>query len=339
MTTASSNASSNAGPTSPGGSISTVFVGIDVAKAKLDFASGPASDVVTVTNDGVGIASLIASMKALGPAVIVIEATGGLERAALTAMLEAGLPVALVNPNHVRHFARGLGKLAKTDAVDARVLAEFARLASPRLSEKRSKHRDELEALITCRRQLLHVRTEQTNRRSSTASSDARKAIDAVLKVLDKQVDALDRKIKRLIESDDDFNSIDKLLRSVPGVGVVLSATLLAELMELGHVTRQQIGALAGVAPYNCDSGRFKGKRFIRGGRACVRRVLYMAAVAAIRCNPVIKPFAERLKAAGKLPKVVITACMRKLLTLLNAMIRDDLTWGELQVVKNLKTA
>jgi transposase len=315
-----------------------VFVGIDVSKDKLDIAGTDSPVVTTFSNDASGIALLIASMKTLVPAVIVIEATGGLERAALHALLDAGLPVALVNPNHVRHFARGLGKLAKTDAVDARILAEFARLASPRLSEKRSKHRDELEALITCRRQLLHVRTEQTNRRSTTLSSDARKAIDAVLKVLDKQIDELDRKIKRLIESDDDFNSIDKLLRSVPGVGVVLSATLLAELMELGNVTRQEIGALAGVAPYNCDSGRFKGKRSIRGGRSCVRCVLYMAAVAAMRCNPVIKAFAERLKAAGKLPKVVITACMRKLLTLLNAMIRDGLTWSELQVVKNLKT-
>ena len=316
-----------------------VFVGIDVSKDKLDIAGTDSPVVTTLSNDASGIASLIASMRALAPAVIVIEATGGLERAALNALLEAGLPVALVNPNHVRHFAKGLGKLAKTDAVDARILAEFARLASPRLAEKRSKHRDELEALITCRRQLLHVRTEQTNRRFSTLSSDARKAIDAVLKVLDKQIDELDRKIKRLIESDDDFNSIDKLLRGVPGVGVVLSATLLAELMELGHVSRQEIGALAGVAPYNCDSGRFKGKRSIRGGRACVRCVLYMASVAAMRCNPVIKAFAERLKAVGKLPKVVITACMRKLLTLLNAMIRDGLTWSELQVVKNLKNA
>jgi transposase len=325
---------------------SSIFVGIDrggeachVAKDKLDVGRSDSADVVTLGNDATGIASLIASIKTLAPAVIVIEATGGLERAALNALLEAGLPVALVNPGHVRHFARGLGKLAKTDAVDARVLAEFARLASPRLSEKRSKNREELEALVTCRRQLLHVRTEQTNRRSSTASADARKAVDAVLKVLDKQIGELDRKIKRLVENDDDLDSLDKLLRGVPGVGAVLSATLLAELVELGRVGRQEIGALGGVAPYNCDSGRFKGKRSIRGGRACVRCVLYMAAVAAMRCNPVIKAFAGRLKAAGKLPKVIIVACMRKLLTLLNAMVRDNLAWSELQVMKNLKTA
>jgi transposase len=313
----------------------SLFVGIDVSKDKLDVAQTGVEAIITYRNDEVGIAALVAAMKTLSPSIIVLEATGGLEQAALVGLLEADLPASVVNPGQVRHFAKGLGKLAKTDAVDAHILAEYARLACPRLSEKRSKNRTELEALVTCRRQLLHVRTEQTNRRGTTSSNNALRAIDAVLKVLNAQIEELDRKIKKLIESDDDFNSIDKLLRSVPGVGVVLSATLLSELMELGHVTRQEIGALVGVAPYNCDSGAFKGRRRIQGGRASVRSVLYMATVAAIRCNDVIRAFAERLRVAGKLPKVVIVACMRKLLTLLNAMIRENLTWDQLNVVKN----
>ena len=179
------------------------------------------------------------------------------------------------------------------------------------------------------------MRTEQSNRRGRTTSKAALKAIDAVLKTLDKQVADLDRQIRKLIESDDDFNSIDKLLQSVPGVGAVLSSTLLAELIELGAVGRRQISALVGVAPFNHDSGRMKGKRCIRGGRAQVRSVLYMASVAAMRFNPIIKAFAQRLKQTGKLNKVVIVACMRKLLAILNAMIRENLQWHELKIVKN----
>jgi transposase len=313
-----------------------LFVGIDVAKAKLDLARSDAAGILTVANDPDGIHCLVDSLRKIPPGLIVVEATGGLERPLLDALLEAHLPVALVNPGHVRHFAKGIGILAKTDAIDARLLVEFARLASPRLLEKRSVNQAELDALVTCRRQLTHVRTEQTNRRQSTSSKSAKKAIDAVLKTVDKQIKDLDRKIRKLIESDDDFKSIDKLLRSVPGVGTVLSSTILAELNELGSTDRGRISALVGVAPFNHDSGRMKGKRCIRGGRATVRSVLYMATIAAIRFNPVISRFAQRLQKAGKLSKVVITACMRKLLTLLNAMIRDRLSWNELKVVQNL---
>lgn len=314
-----------------------VFVGIDVAKDKLDLARSDADGTMTIANDAAGICQVVQQLRSAGAALaaVVIEATGGLERPLLDALLDAGLPVALVNPGHVRHFAKGIGKLAKTDAVDARVLVEFARLAAPRLAQKRSQNRAELEALVTCRRQLLHVRTEQTNRRSATASTAARRSIDRVLKTLDKEIDALDGQIKKLIESDDDFNSIDKILQSVPGVGPVLSSTLLAELMELGATGRRQIGALVGVAPFNCDSGRFKGKRAIRGGRASVRSVLYMATIAAMRFNPVIRRFAERLRRAAKLNKVIIVACMRKLLSILNAMIREGITWDQLKLVKN----
>jgi transposase len=314
----------------------SLFAGIDVAKDKLDLARSDSAQILTVANDADGIRQLLDALGKTRPSVIVIEATGGLEQGVLGALLDAGLPVALVNPGHVRHFARGLGILAKTDAIDARVLVQFARLASPRLAQKRSENQVELDALVTCRRQLTAVRAEQSNRRQSTSSKSAKKAIDAVLKTLDGQIEDLGRQIKKLIESDDDFNSIDKLLRSVPGVGPVLSSTLLAELTELGCEDVRQLSALVGVAPFNCDSGQSKGKRAIRGGRAPLRSVLYMATVAAIRFNPVISRFAQRLQAAGKLGKVVIIACMRKLLTLLNAMVRENLTWEQLNVVKAL---
>jgi transposase len=312
-----------------------VFVGIDVAKLKLDLAHSDADAVITFSNDPDGIRRIIETLKNVPVALIVVEATGGLERLLLDALLDAQLPVALVNPGQVRSFARGIGKLAKSDSIDAKILQEYARLASPRLAEKRSKNQAELESLVTCRRQLLHVRTEQTNRRGSTASKSARSAIDAVLKTVNRQILELDRKIASLIASDDDMNHTSKLLASAPGVGVVLAATLLGELAELGVIGRRQVCALVGVAPFNRDSGQFKGKRTIRGGRASVRSVLYMATIAAMRCNPIIKRFAERLKKTGKLNKVIIVACMRKLLSLLNAMIRDDVSWDQLNLVKN----
>lgn len=315
--------------------VATLFVGIDVALDKLDLARSDSDKVLTLPNDPDGIRRIVDSLRFPLPTVIVVEATGGLERSLLDALLDAGLPVALVNPAHVRHFAKGIGILAKTDAIDARVLVQFAKLASPRLAQKRSANQTELEALVTCRRQFTQVRTEQTNRRKRTSSKSALKAIGIVIKTLDKQIEDLDRQIQKLIESDDDFNSIDRLLRTVPGVGAVLSSTLLGELNELGSTDRRQIGSLVGIAPFNHDSGRMKGRRAIRGGRASVRSVLYMATLAAVRFNPVIRAFALRLKKAGKLNKVMIVACMRKLLTLLNAMIREQITWEQLDVVKN----
>jgi len=312
----------------------SVFFGIDVAKDKLDLGRTDSDQILTVANDPDGIRRIVDSLRSAKPGCIVIEATGGIERRILDALIDAELPVALVNPGKVRHLAIGLGILAKTDAIDARVLAQFARLASPRLTEKRSKNQTELDALVTCRRQLTRTRTEQTNRRGSTSSRAAIKAIDAVLRTLNKQIEDLDQQIRKLIESDDDMDSIDKLLRSVPGVGPVLSSTLLAELDELGKTDRRQISSLVGVAPFNRDSGQSRGKRCIRGGRTDVRSVLYMATVTAMRCNPVIIAFAERLKKTGKVSKVVITACMRKLLGFLNAMIRDRLHWNQLKVAQ-----
>jgi transposase len=316
---------------------SSYFVGIDVAKAKLDLARSDANKISTFNNDTAGIRQIVDSLRSVPPKMIVVESTGGLERPVLDALLDANLPVALVNPKNVRNFARGVGILAKTDLIDALVLADFAKRASPRLAEKRSANQVELDALATCRRQLTGLRAMQTNRLGATTSKTAIKAINVILRSLTREIEKLDKKIRALIESDDDFDSIDKLLRSVPGVGTVVSATLLAELKELGTTDRQRISALVGVAPYNNDSGMMKGKRSISGGRASIRSVLYMATLTAMRLNPVIKVFAERLNKAGKAKKVQIVACMRKLLGFLNVMIRDRLTWSELSVVKALE--
>jgi transposase len=315
-----------------------LYVGIDVAKDKLDvaFSEDPAAPVDCIANDATAIAALVQRLLALKPAVIVVESTGGLERPLLEALLEAQLPVALVHPGRVRHFAKGVGVLAKTDRIDARVLVRFARQAEPRLAEKRRKSHDELRDLVACRRQLTATKTQQTNRRGATFAKSALKSIDAVVKALDKQIASLDKQIRDIIDADDDFKYLDGLLQSVPGVGPAVSATLAADLSELGDTDRQSVAALVGVAPFPDDSGTTKGKRSIRGGRADVRCALYMATLSAVRFNPVIKLFAQRLKSAGKVNKVMITACMRKLLALINAMVRDGLTRDQLDVVKKL---
>ena len=311
------------------------YAGIDVAKHKLDVARTGIREVATFSNDPAGIAQLVEELRKSPPTLIVVEATGGLERPLLDALLEANLPVSLANPKHVHYFALSMGILAKTDPIDAHVIERYAAQASLYLLQKRSENQAELEALVTCRRQLLHVRTEQTNRLGQTRSKSARKSITAVLKVLEKQIRSMNIQIRKLIESDDDMNNIDKLLRSVPGIGNVASATLLCEMSELGTMDRRRAAALVGVAPFNHESGQSKGKRVIRGGRSCVRSVLYMSAVCGIRFNPILKAFAQRLQKAGKLPKVIITAAMRKLVCILNAMVRDGLRWDQLDLVKN----
>jgi transposase len=313
-----------------------LYIGIDVAKDTLDLARHHADAVQRFANDAAGIAQITQLLLADKPAGIVIESTGGLERPLLDALLEAALPVARVHPGRVRYFAIGLGILAKTDPIDARVLARFAELAAPRLSEKLSKNETELRDLVACRRQLCQSRAQQSNRRGSTFSKAALRSINSVIAAMDKQIESLDKQIRNLIDADDDFKHLDRLLQSVPGVGPTVAATLVAELRELGQADRRQIGALVGVAPFNADSGASRAKRSIRGGRTLVRGVLYMSAVVAIRFNPVIKLFAERLKAAGKQSKVILAACIRKLIALINAMVRDNLTWDQLKVVKKL---
>ena len=313
-----------------------LYVGIDVSKDKLDLARSDSQEVRAFANDAAGVAAAVALLAAARPAVVVVEATGGLERPLVEALLEAALPAALVHPGRVRSFAKGLGVLAKSDGIDAHGLVRFGQLAAPRLAEKRSKDAAELADLVGCRRQLVESRTQQLNRRGCTTSKAALRSLDAVLKALRKQIEVLDGRIRELIDADDDFRHLDGLLRTVPGVGPVLSSTLAAGMPELGKTDRRQVAALVGVAPFNCDSGRFKGKRRIRGGRADVRCALYMPTLAAMRDNPVIRDLAERMGRAKKLPKVIIIACMRKLVTLINAMVRDGITWDQLDVVKKM---
>jgi transposase len=322
--------------TSSSSSVPEIFVGIDVAKDALDLARSDTGELLHVANDPAGIGKIVTTLEKARPSCIVLEATGGLEEPLLEALLNAGLPVARVNPGKVRHLAKGLGILAKTDAIDAAVLVEFARVASPRLAEKRSEKQVELDALVTCRKQLVSAKTDQTNRLGATTSKPAQKALRAVLHVLEKQIKNLDRQIADIIDSDDDMKHIHQRIREVPGVGPVLASTLIAQLRELGHSDRREIAALVGVAPFNRDSGKFRGKRAIRGGRGALRNVLYMAANIAMLHNPIIRDFAQRLRKAGKVPKVITVACMRKLLNLLNAMIRENLAWHQLTVVKNL---
>jgi transposase len=323
-------------------SSSPLYVGIDVAKATLDLARSDAmaaKDVRRYDNDPAGIAAIVKMLLAAKPVMIVIESTGGLERPLLAALLEADLPAALVHAGRVRDLARAMGILAKTDKIDARVLVLFGQKAEPRLTERAAKNRTELADLINCRRQLSVTLVQQSNRRGSTFSAAARRSIDAIIAALEKQIEKLDRQIRQLIDADDDFRDLDRLLRSVPGVGPMLAATLVAELPELGKAERQPVCAVVGVAPFADDSGATIGQRRIRGGRSHIRNVLYMATLAAMRFNPIIKDFAQRLKAKGKRKKVVIVAAMRKLLSLLNVMARDRLAWHQLNVVKKLTAA
>lgn len=304
-----------------------VFCGIDVSKDKLDLNVDGQDRVETFANDPAGLVRLAECLRTLAPTLVVLEATGGYERAALNALLEAGLPVARVEPGRVRHFARAAGLLAKADPIDARLLARYARLLRPAVAQRRSANQEELAALLTCRRQLIDARTAHANQLETVASPFVRRTLADLLKKLQKQIDKLDAQVAKLIDADDDLSGRRDLLESVPGVGPTTAATLAAQLPELGHLDRRASCALAGVAPYDDDSGRHRGRRSIAGGRAEVRSVLYMAALTARRCNPVIRAFADRLAAAGKPPKVVIVACMRKLLTILNAMLRDGRPW------------
>jgi transposase len=306
-----------------------------VSKDKLDLAHYGSDGVLSFANDAAGIAAIVKLLQEPKPVVIVVESTGGLERGLLEALLEAELPVAQVHPGRVRHFAKGVGIIAKNDRIDARVLARFGHGAAPQLTAKRSKNQIELRDLLACRRQLVVTRTQQSNRLGITFSKMARKSIEAVIKTIQQQVDSLDQRIRQLIDADDEFKDLDRLLQTVPGVGPGLSATLAADLPELGDEHRQHVCALVGVAPFDDDSGTTRGKRSIYGGRTEVRCTLYMATLAAIRFNPLIKAFSDRLKSAGKPAKVRVVACMRKLLSLINAMVRDGLTWDELNVVKN----
>jgi transposase len=303
------------------------WIGIDVAKATLDLHFLPSGQAHSLANSPAGYRQLLKLLPAPGACRIVLEATGGYERQLVAELLDAGFHVAVVNPKRVRDFARALGLAAKTDRLDARVLALFAEKVQPAPAQKTPEKQAEIQQLVARRRQLIDLRTQESNRWDVTRSKPARKSIQAVLNTLERQVRDIEKAIENLVESDDDWRQKTELVQSVPGLGGVTATTLLADVPELGQLNRQQISSLVGLAPFNRDSGQHQGKRTIGGGRKSVRSVLYMAALAARRCNPVIKAFADRLAQHGKPFKVVLTACMRKLLVILNALIRDQRPW------------
>lgn len=307
---------------------SQVFVGIDVSKATLDIAVLPQGSAWQAEREDKAISALVEQLQRLAPRLIVLEATGGLEAPVTAALASAGLAVAMVNPRQARDFAKATGVLAKTDTLDARMLARLGQVLNPPVRALRDEETRALEALLTRRRQILEMLTMERNRLHS-APAPVRRDIKAHITWLVKRLKDVDGELKAAIEASDFWRVRDELIRSVPGAGPVLSMTLLATLPELGQLNRRQIAALAGVAPLNCDSGTMRGSRHIWGGRAVVRTALYMATLAAIRCNPVIRAFHARLKAAGKKPKVAITACMRKLLTILNSMLRNNTPWQD----------
>jgi len=304
-----------------------LFIGIDVAKAQLEFACRPSGETGTVRNDDGGIRELGARCRALTPALIVLEATGGYEAAVVAALVTAGLPVVVANPRQIRDFAKATGQLAKTDALDAQVLALFAERVRPALRLLPDDAVQALDARLTRRRQLVDMLTAERNR-LLLARPPVRRDLQQHIRYLERRLREADDDLHTAVKASPVWRVKDDLLQSVPGVGRVVSLTLLAELPELGRLSHKEIAALVGVAPLNHDSGTLRGKRLVYGGRAPVRAVLYMAALVASKCNPVIRAFYQHLRAAGKPAKVALTACMRKLLTILNAIARSGIPWS-----------
>ena len=307
------------------------FVGIDVAKAQLDIALRPSGERWTVPNDTNGVTTLVERMQTLQPTLIVLEATGGLERLVTSALATGGLPVVVVNPRQARDFARATGQLAKTDALDARALAHFADVIRPTPRPLPDAQTQELRALLGRRQQLIGMRTAEQNRLAGTNARLA-KDIEAHIAWLNAGIATLDDDLETILRASPLWREKDDLLQSAKGIGPVCARTLLLELPELGTLTRQHIAALVGVAPLNCDSGTLRGRRTMWGGRAHVRTVLSMGTLVATRFNPQITVFYERLLAAGNVKKVALTACMHKFLTILNAMLKHRTSWKPQEV-------
>jgi transposase len=304
----------------------TQWVGIDVSKARLDVALRPSQQKIQVPNTPEGIANLWEQLSLFTIEQVIIEATGGFEQAVALDLHHRGLTVSVINPRQGRDFAKATGKLAKTDAIDADVLAHFGEALKPSATVFASQSEEELQALISRRRQLVEMLSAEKNR-SSIAKKRVLPDVEAHMDWLQDRIKQLDREIKELSQSDVEWRSRLALLQSVPGIGPVISTTLLAALPELGNVSDKRISALVGVAPLNRDSGNFRGKRRIWGGRAAVRAVLFMGALVAVRFNPSLKAFYDRLISQGKAKKVALTACMHKLLRILNAIVRDQKPW------------
>jgi transposase len=305
-----------------------MFVGVDVSKAKLDVAFRPDGETLQVDNDESGIAECVRRLRDLRPQLVVVEATGGFEMAFVAAAAVASLPVVVVNPKQVRHFAKAVGRLAKTDSIDAGVIAHFAEAVRPELRPIADEASERLSALLSRRRQVLEMIVAEKNRLASTREKQVRQRITYHLHFLKQELGELDDDLDGEIRASPAWREKEDLLRSVPGVGPVVARTLVAELPELGQLDRKRIAALVGVAPMNNESGTLRGQRRIQGGRARVRTVLYMAAVVASRFNPRLKKFYDSLRASGKPGKVALIACARKLLVILNTLVRNGQHWN-----------
>jgi transposase len=307
--------------------VPTVFVGIDVSKETLDVHVDEPKTSFQTTSRTEGRQELLKKLPPADSCQVIVEATGKLERPIVNDLLAAGYRVSLVNPRQVRKYAEALGVLAKTDAVDARVLARFGRDVRPRILAETEGRQLELEDLVTRRRQLVEHRTAEQNRKSTSLPKAVRQSVQRSINTLAKEIERMEKAILKLVSSNDDWQDRMTQLQTVPGVGPTTAFTLVSDLPELGQLNRREIAALVGVAPFNDDSGKHRGQRSIFGGRASVRNVLYMATHSAMRCNEVIRAFAERLHSLKKPPKVVIVACMRKLLGILNTMVRTRTNW------------
>jgi len=311
-----------------------MFIGIDVAKAELVIAARPSGERWTVANDERGAKTLVDRLMRDKPALIVLEATGGYELLVVAALAAAALPVVVVNPRQVRDFARATGQLAKTDRIDADVLAFFAERVRPAVRPIADAEARELEALLARRRQLLEMLQAEKNRAGQVFGRGHRvvkKSLKAHIAYLERELRVTDTDLREMVRASPAWRERDDVLQSTPGVGRVVSLTMLADLPELGRLSRREIAKLVGVAPLSRDSGTFRGRRFVQGGRATVRAALYMAALVATRRNTVIKAFYQRLVTAGKPKKLALVACMRKLLTMLNVMVRTNTRWKSLE--------
>ena len=305
----------------------SMYIGIDVSKARLDAAARPSGEAWSEDNTPEGHARLVKRLRAVAPALVVLEASGGIEVPAASALAATGLCVAVVNPRQVRDFAKATGQLAKTDALDADVLARFAEAIRPEARPLADEPSRELRALLERRGQLVAMLVAERNRLSRAASSLIRRELRAHIAWLEKRLGGVEKNLEQRLRQSPVRRAKEKILRSAPGVGPVLATTLLASMPELGRLNRHQAAALVGVAPFNRDSGILRGRRTVWGGRAHVRAVLYMATLAAVRANPALRTFHERLCKNGKKPKVALTACMRKFIVTLNAMLKNETTW------------
>jgi transposase len=304
-----------------------LFVGIDISKDRLDVHIQPMEERFSLAHDEVGVAELVRRLQGLTPQLVVMEATGGYETTVAAALGSAGLPVAVVNPRQIRDYARATGQLAKTDRLDARVIALFAAAVRPAVRPLPDEQAQQLGEVTARRRQLVDMLGAEMNRRRLVRDQRLRNRLNAHITWLEQALREVDDDLRRLVRSSVLWRETDDLLRSAPGIGPVTSCTLIADLPELGHLDRRRIAALVGVAPFNRDSGTMRGRRIVSGGRASVRTVLYMATLTAIRHNPVIAAFYQRLRAGGRPGKVALVAAMRKLLTILNAIVRERRPW------------